>query len=362
MGGPGGNPFDWMARRRLQGQLLSTGGHAEPGEVVAHMTAMQAQDHGSARWSVAARMPGPGVAAAVDRAFADGSVLRTHVLRPTWHYVAASDLSWLIALSGPKVDAGNGRRYRDLGLDARTLDRSNEVIAEAVREDPKTRRELAAVLEAKGIATAGERVTYLLMHAELRAVICSGPMRGKQHTYAWFEERVPPGRGPTGDDALEELARRYFSTRGPATVKDFSWWSGLNAAQASAALHMARSRLASETLDGRTYWFTDEARPWPWRGPRVHLVPCYDEIIISYGQSRNVLQGPRVSFSVPGFLDGYRHVVLADGRLLGHWRVGAGSDVEIRTPDGLGRETERALARAIAEYQRFAETEETSPR
>ena len=155
-----------------------------PAEVVGHLTAMQAQDHPYARWSVAQRMAGPAAAnaRAVDAAFDEGQFLRTHVLRPTWHYVEAKDLRWLMGVSGPRVDAGCARYFEQLGLDGRTLGRSNELIARSVADGPRTRREIAAYLEQHGISTEGLRATYVLLHAELTSVVCSGPKRGKQHT------------------------------------------------------------------------------------------------------------------------------------------------------------------------------------
>ena len=345
---------DWIARSRLSGLGLRVATQATPGEVVGRLTAMQAQDYGYARWSVAQRQTEPAEAATIDAAFDEGRILRTHVLRPTWHYVVPGDLRWLVSLSGPCVEAANGRRYKDLGLDAHTLGRSNEVIGQAVSDRARTRRELALALEERQVSTAG-RLSELLMHAELTAVICSGPMRGKQHTYAAFDGRVADERGPEGDEALAELTWRYFSTRGPATLADFSWWSGLGAGHARQGLALARSRLSSRRLDDRTYWFLDRGTPAAAdRG--VDLVQCFDELIISYRQSRDVLQTAEAAFAVPGDLDGFRHVVLLGGRLLGHWRAhpsGAGVRIETRTPGRLDKRVQLALSRAIERYRLF---------
>jgi len=268
----------WVARQRLRAQHLDHPKLAEPGDVVAAMTAMQAQDHAAARWSVAQRLRTVPAASVVDRAFDDGRILRTHVLRPTWHYVAARDLRWLMRLRGPGLGAANAKRYRDLGLDTRTLGRANGAIAKAVADTPRTRRELAAVLERAGIATAEQRLTFVLMHAELTSVVCSGPMRAKQHTYATFDRRVPSDAGPSDDDALAELARRFFTARGPATVADFVWWSGLAVRRARAGLDFVQDVLESRTIDDRTYWLDpvlSRSRATP-PTDRVTLAPCYD--------------------------------------------------------------------------------------
>ena len=141
------------------------------------------------------------------------------------------------------------------------LGQSNEVIADSVTAGPRTRRELVADLEGHGISTAGLRATHILLHAELASVVCSGPRQGKQHTYAAFEQRVGMRAGPEGEEALGELAWRYFSTRGPATVLDFSWWAGLKRSDARAGLEAVRPRLVAHEVDGRTYWFAERDIP-----------------------------------------------------------------------------------------------------
>jgi len=346
---------DWIVRQRLHGQLLRGAGAADPAQTVARLTAMQAQEHLHARWSVAQRMAGAPPASAIDQAFDEGTFLRTHVLRPTWHYVAATDLRWLMRLSGPRVDAGNARMHADLGLDGGTLARSNEVIAEAVAAGPHTRSELAAVLDSRGLGATAMRSTYMVMHAELTAVICSGPMRGKQHTYAAFDQRVPSEPGPDGDEALAELAWRYFSTRGPATVRDFAWWSGISAQDARRGLDMVRPRLAARDEDSRSYIFAERSLP-SCVASQVDLVQCFDELIISYSQTRDVLNSPLADFPVPRDVDGYRHVLLMGGRLLGHWRARlarGGAEVETRTPGSLNDEQLGQLSRAVEGYRQF---------
>jgi hypothetical protein len=340
----------------MVGLLLWEPGASSPGEVVRRLTAMQAQEHPYAIWSVGQRTGGAAARSDVDRAFDEGEVLRTHVLRPTWHFVSAHDLRWVVRLSGPRLMARNARRYQELELDEKTLGRAGDVIAEAVAGSPKTRPELAEALERTGLAPEGQRLAYMVMHAELSAVVCSGPTRGRQHTYAAFDTRVPASDGPSGDDALAELAHRYFTTRGPATLKDFSWWSGLAMGDARAGLAGATPTLESLTIDDRTYWFGDDALA-P-RASRVDLVQCYDEAIISYTQSRDALRGADVAFDVPRSIDGFTHVVLADGRLLGHWRPvpsGAGIRVEVRLAGTPSDRHRIALDEAIDRYRSFAE-------
>lgn len=355
---PDASTAGWVARRRLPGLGLTRTGAATPEAVVAHLTAMQSQEHPYARWSVAQRMRGSSSAAVVDKAFDDGRILRTHVLRPTWHYVAATDLQWLMGLSGPRVDAGNARRHAELELDATTLNRATNCIARAVEAGPRTRRQLGEILAGHGISPAGQRLPYLLMHAELCAVVVSGPVTGGQHTYAAFDQRVPTTNGPAGEEALATLAWHYFASRGPATLKDFGWWSGLPTADARRALNAAGPRLQSRKISDRVYWFAEEVKRPPPR-PRIDLVQCYDEAIISYTQSRDVLQTPTSGFPVPRHLDGFVHVVLLDGQLLGHWRrrqAGRQTSVETRIGRSLDPEEQLALEREINHYVTFSAT------
>jgi hypothetical protein len=346
-----------IARARMVGLGLWRASGGAPAEVVSHLVAMQAQEHAYARWSVGQRCGAP--ASVVDAAFDDGRILRTHVLRPTWHYATPDDLRRLLALTGPRIDAANRRRYEELGLDPRTRRRATDVIAQTVAAGPATRRDLVRALERRRISTEGQRIAHLLLHAELHMVVCSGPMQGAQHTYVPFDDRVPPGSVPSGDEAAAELARRWFTTRGPASLRDFGWWSGLPAAVARAALESIRRELTSFEVDGRTYW--SGARPRIPKGPYVDLVQCYDEAIISYTETRAVLTTPEVSFAVPRHVDGFTHVVLCDGRLVGHWRVhrsgrGSGVEVETRLARALDEPEEAALAAAVARYKAFTRT------
>jgi hypothetical protein len=350
-----GDLHGWIAGQRLAGLLLRGPEPGGPAAAVGHLTALQAQEHGYARWSVAQRTAGSPAAPEIDSAFDSGRILRTHVLRPTWHYVSPADLGWLMRLSGPRVNAGNARRYGELGLDGPTLARADQVIASAVQPRPQTRRELAAALEAGGISAEGQRIAYMLMHAELTAVICSGPMRGKQHTYAPFGQRVPGRAGPEGDEALAELAWRYFSTRGPATLADFTWWSGLRAADTRRGLEIARPRLSCHDDGRRRYWFADRGFPRPAR--RADLVQCFDELIISYSLTRDVLCTDSVTFPVPRHIDGFSHVLVLDGRLLGHWRQRPGRgglQVETRAGRPLDAAERAAVNDAAERYLRFA--------
>jgi len=209
---------------------------------------MQSQEFAYAKWSVAQRTNGA-INARMDQALADGTILRTHVVRPTWHFVLPADIRWLLDLTAPRVNALSAYYFRQLGLDDAVFAKTNALFSKVLKGGGQlTRTELNAMLQRSGIAASGQRLGYILMRAELDAIICSGARRGKQQTYALFDERVRRAKRMRRDDALAELTRRYFVSRGPATLKDYVVWSSLTGAEGRIGLEMVRSRLEHDVI------------------------------------------------------------------------------------------------------------------
>jgi hypothetical protein len=281
---------------------------------------MQAQDYPPAKWSIGQRSTGLHDDD-LDRALTEGSIVRTHVLRPTWHFVAREDLRWLMALSGPRVQRGNARRYGELGLDGRTLARGERVIARALSGGARmTRNELAEVLDRSGFDREGQRMPYLLMHLELEAVIGSGGPSGKQQTYALLDGRVPAEPGLDRDAAVVELVRRYLQSHGPATVKDLRWWSGLTMSALRTALADLAGETSSETVDGLQLWSLTSRAALPPEGG-VELLQTYDELVVGYTESRFLgdpaAERARAAWGDRSLPSGG---VIVDGWIAGHWR------------------------------------------
>lgn len=305
-----------IASRRLAGQRLTQQPCATPAEVVAWLGAVQGQDFLGTLWALSLRMVGA-TEDVVERAFTEGSILRTHVLRPTWHFVTPADIRWLLALTAPRVHIASGYQYRRLELDDALTQRTNAVIADALRGGSLlTRVELGKALERAGINTTGLRLTYMMFRAELDGVICSGPRRGKQFTYALLDERVPPAARLTRDAALAELTRRYFTSHGPATVRDFVWWSGLTMADANAGLEMAAAHLAREALDGQTYWFGASMPPLAQPAHAALLLPTFDEFLVGYDDFGKSMRG---GHDMPANSP-FSSTIVIDGRVVGHWK------------------------------------------
>ncbi|NUO58015.1 MAG: winged helix DNA-binding domain-containing protein [Hamadaea sp.] len=301
-----------IVERRLRNQRLTGEPLADPVAVVRRLGAVQAQEYAVAKWSVAQRSSGVDEAA-MQAAVDSGRIVRVHALRPTWHFVAAEDLVWLQAVTAPRVHQLNAYYYRQLGVDEATTAQTRPLIQDILGGgNHLTRPELGRALAAAGIADpTGNRLAYLVIDAELEGIVCNGPMRGKQHTYALVSERVPATPGRSADDGLAELTRRYFTGHGPATVKDFAWWSSLPAARIRRGLDLAGADLSSVTCDGTTYWYApaDESSPVP--SPQAHALQVYDEYVVAYSESRR-LAGFGANLVV--------HPLILDGRLIGSWR------------------------------------------
>jgi hypothetical protein len=306
-----------IALQRLYQQRLSHAPLATPEEVVGWLGAVQSQEYAGAKWSLALRMQDP-QDDAIERAYNEGTILRTHVLRPTWHFVPAADIRWMLELTAPRILAQSGHRSRQLELDAAQYALSNEIIARALQGGLYlTRPELGGALAEAGIPAAdGSRLGHIVMHAELEAVICSGPRRGKQMTYALLDERAPHARSLPREEALAELTRRYFTGHGPATVRDFVWWSGLTMADARAGLAMCDTHLTREEIDGSAYWFSATSQPVAKPYERANLLPTFDEFLVGYagfGASRT--EGWNISE-----VGAFAAMIVLRGRIVGSWR------------------------------------------
>ncbi len=341
-----------IAQHRLHNQHITRPTFENPGDVVRWFGAVQAQDYRGALWAIGMRMR-DAVEADIERAMADGVIVRTHPMRGTWHFVAAEDIRWLLALMAPGRIASMTLWYRRLELDDATFAKSNAVFARALQGCKQlTRRELAAALGRAGIATEGLRLTFLLHRAELEGVIGSGARSGKQFTFALLDELVPASRTLERDEALAELARRYFTSHGPATVQDFAWWSGLAAADARTGLEMVKSQFMQEVIDGRTYWLTPSTPSARVAWPAAHLLPPYDEYTVAYKDRSAVLD--------PAYAEQAGHglspTIAVDGQIAGTWKRTFNKDVIDITPGPFTRLSEaqsQAIATAIERYSRF---------
>jgi hypothetical protein len=344
-----------LLEQRLRNQQLLQSGCRTPLDVVRWLGAVQAQDYVGAKWAVGLRAPRLDEAD-IDAAFNDGSILRTHVMRPTWHFVTPADIRWMLELTAPRVIALMAFYDRKLELTAKVFAKSHGVLERALAGGTHlTRSELAAALGRAKIVAHGQRLGHLMMRAELDRVICSGPRRGKQFTYALLAERAPLAATLPRDEALLELTRRYLTSHGPATIRDFAWWSGLTAKDGKRGIDMLGSKIASRDIDGRTYWFVPSTSVRRTAPRSVYLLPNYDEYGIAYRNRDALLDGARSVLVSAGATE-FSHMLIVNRRWTGSWKrtfstTTAGIDVRPVRP--LKKDESRALAEEAERYGTF---------
>jgi hypothetical protein len=312
-----------IALQRLANQRVSTPTCATPLDVVTWLTAIQAQDYPGALWAVGLRMANPD-AAVVRQAIADRLIVRTWPMRGTLHFVAATEVRWLLTLVAKRRIAGRAQRQRWLGLDDRAVARAANLIArelEGGRQLP--RKELYAVLERGRITPDGQRGNHILWCLAVDGLICQAVPTRTQPTFALLDEWAPhpPSAPDPGTGGLAELARRYFRSHGPATAHDFAWWAGLAVRDAKAAGAAILTDLAGEfteeTVDGRTYIGpADTAMP---RNAGLYLLPGFDEFIVGYKDRGDTLPAVHTR-KVSGSNGVFRPTIVAGGRVIGTWR------------------------------------------
>lgn len=347
-----------VAAQRQFNQGITCGVHRRPADVVAWCGAVQAQEYEPARWGLGLRTRDSITADEVEQAFTQGRILRTHVMRPTWHFVTPADIRWMLTLTAPRVQRAMAVYNRNQELDARTLSRGTAVFERVLRDGHfLTRLELGERLRRAGLSLAGMRLALLTMHAELEGVVCSGPRRGKQFTYALLEERAPKARVLERDEAVGELCRRFLRSHGPATVRDFVWWSGLLTADAKRGLEIAKARHTA--ADGLVYWDLEERPSGDPREALVSLLPIYDEYLVAYRDRVAVPHGPSAVQSGAGVPVRFLHALVVGGQVAGTWRTARASGsvtLEVALLRRLSSRERKALTAEVDRYARFSGT------
>jgi hypothetical protein len=346
-----------VAKLRLENQQLAGSKLKTVKSIVGWMGAMQAQDFNMAKWAIGVRLPGS-TEQAVRESFDKGEILRTHLLRPTWHFVSAEDIHWLLELTAPHIRASLRSRHKELGLTKGVIVKSNGIMErELAGGNCLSRKEMIATLKKAKMPLDDPQAYYhLLLNAELDGVICSGAMKEKESTYALLASRAPKKRTINGNEALAELARRYFASHGPATVRDFTWWSGLPATDAKKALEMVKPDLASEMIGPQMVWLAKSFSPS--RGVEkdaVHLLPAFDEFIISYKDRSAAIpiDLQKKAISANGV---FSPVILLNGQAIGTWKRTIKKNETIvgahffKAPD---KWTKRLLVKEAGRYGRF---------
>ncbi len=339
-----------IAMARLYNQQLIHTKFRKPAELISQMGAIQGQDYPGAKWSVGLRLPGTRDAD-VEKAFTDKTIFRTWLMRGTLHLVTAEDISWMLDLLAPRIITSNTRRYWELELDEKTLKHSSNVLKKALEGGRElNRKELLAILQKRRISTEGQRAAYMLQRASLDGLICQCGVENNNPIYMLMDS-VPKNRLKR-EEALAELARRYFKSRGPATIGDFMWWSGLLAADARAGSEAVKSEFIQERFGDEIYWYSG-SKPYMLDMPVAHLLPTYDEYLFAY---RDRSASLNLKKTITGLKNRYRPTIAINGQIIGTWKRTFKKDVvlmEYQPFISLNSDEKHALSEAEHFYRKF---------
>lgn len=308
-----------IAAARLVNQQIESTKFKTSNEMVGWMGAMQAQDFYMAKWALGLRLPGSTdktIQQSIDR----NEIIRTHVLRPTWHFVSPEDICWMLELSSPQIKSSMKSNNKILGLTDSIFAKSNGLIERALSGNKHlTREELMAVLKKAKINTDSYRSAHLMMHAELDKIVCSGIINNKKQTYTLLNERVKSPKALHREEALATLAQRYFTSHCPATLQDFTWWSGLPAGDARHALESVKKNFISETIHSKIFWLTNSFSVPVKMKDSIQLLPAFDEFLISYKDRSASLavEHQEKSMTVNGI---FKPILVVNGEVKGIWK------------------------------------------
>jgi hypothetical protein len=309
-----------IAHIRLMSHQLSGTHCKSPEDVVAWMGAMQAQDYNMAKQAIGVRLPDCSDPIIVEDTFNQGKILRTHVLRPTWHFISPDNIRWMLTLSAARIKSSSFSRDRDLEITEKLYSQTNRIIQKALEGGKHlTREAIGEELEKHKIMVNSARLVHFLMRAEVEGIVCSGALQGKNQTYALLDERAPSVPVLHKEEALARLAQLYFQSHQPATIQDFVWWSGLSTTEARQGLEAVKSGFVSEEINGQMYWLQNDFKEIPVVENFCCLLPAFDEYIIAYRDRSSVLLSEHHSKAVSS--NGvFRPVILVDGQVVGLWK------------------------------------------
>jgi hypothetical protein len=298
---------------------------------------MQAQHYLGGLWGIGLRLP-DATEAVIEQALSDRTIVRTWPMRGTLHFVAAADVRWMLELLTPRIIAASADRARDLELDSAIFARCEKLITGALEGGRQLAREaMLNMLERNGICTAEQRGNHILRRLAQEGCIIFAARSGKSQTFALLEEWVPPAKKLGREAALAELARRYFTGHGPATLLDYVWWSGLKVSEAREGLLAAIPQLREEKVGEAVYWMAKDVRTPPEEAARAFLLPPFDEYLLGYRDRRAVLEARHAERIVPGGNGMFLPTMVVDGQVVGTWKRAVRKESVRITLEAFGR-------------------------
>ena len=304
---------------RLYNQHITHTPLSNPADVVKRLGAVQAQDYLGSLWAIGIRTP-MATEKDIEKAIEDKIIVRTWPMRGTLHFVAASDVKWMLQLLASRVISGRRGRLKQLEIDDAILARSKKILVNALQGGKRlTRYVLFQLLETAKIATADQRGFHIISQLAMDGTLCFGPREGKQPTFVLLDEWIPNARTFSRDEALAELAVRYFTGHGPATMEDFMWWAGLTKTDAKASLEMVKTQLAQALVDGKIYWFPANMPGITDIKSSAYLLPPFDEYLIGYTNRSSVLDpmNRKQTISSNGI---FYPTVVVTGKVISLWK------------------------------------------
>jgi hypothetical protein len=316
---------------RLISQKIASSQFKTPKEIVSWMGAMQAQDYAMAKWAIGVRLK-DATDKKVETAIDKGEILRIHVLRPTWHFIPADDIHWMLELSRTKIKSSFKSRDKELELTESIISKSQSILEKILANvSGLTREEISEGFTRAGIRTDANRLSHILIHAELIGLVCSGPLKEKKLTYSLLHKRVPDKKDIPRDEALARLAGKYFRSRCPATLEDFIWWSNLSVTDARNAIGSLKDEFSPETIGSSKYWLPNSFSYKVMKKTSVYLLPAYDEFLIAYRDRNNSLSAinNKKTVSSNGI---FYPLIVVNGQVAGLWkRITSKNKVSITT-------------------------------
>ena len=325
--------------------------------LVSHMGAVQAQNMANSKWALGVRLRQPSLRL-VQEAVDSGRIIRTHILRPTWHYVAAEDIRWMLDLTGKRVRTAFLHWFKRAWIDDDILARFYDAAGKLLTgTDGLTVHELATMLGQAGFDWNAEQVKYMLSFGEVDGIVCNGREKGRKHTYALLDERVPTAGSVSREEALSLLAQKYFRSHSPASPEDFTWWSGLTATEAGKAIRSIEKELIAGRYEGEKLYVHESCIRETAPDAGTHLLPPFDEYLISYKNRTHVLD-PKYAAKAYNNFGTFQPVIFRNGKIVGNWKKvakkgGVGVEAAFFTKaDTVGK---RELQTAIDRYTGFLE-------
>jgi hypothetical protein len=344
-----------IPRYRLINQKILQPASWDAGEIVSWLGGVQAQDYPGALWAIGLRMENS-TESIIENAIAQRSIIRTWPLRGTLHFVPSEDAHWMLNLLTPKIISGHSGRLKRMGITEKIIIKSKKLFIQKLQGGKfLTRNDMYLTLESAKISTASQRGIHILWRLALEGIICFGPRMGKQPTFVLIDEWIPKSRSLHRSEGLAELARRYFISHGPATLKDFSWWSGLSLTDAREGLEMVRFYLQNEKVGEDTYWFRQDMPNINTLKTSVHMLPGFDEFLVAY-KNRTASYDPayhRQLISVNGILN---PSISINGFIEGTWKRSIEKDkvlIETRFFNHMNNSQNSAILAAAKRYAKF---------